>query len=42
MKTFMYYMTQTNAQWWGTRHRVLGVITQRWGSDDSYALGVLE
>jgi len=31
-------MTQTNAQWWGTDHRVLGVTTQWWGSDDSYAL----
>jgi hypothetical protein len=35
-------MTQTNAQWWGTEHRVLGVITQRWGNGDSYALGVSE
>jgi len=31
-------MTQTNAQWWGIEHRVLEVITQRWGSGDSYAL----
>jgi hypothetical protein len=35
-------MTQTNTQWWGTEHRVLGVITQRWGNGDSYALGVSE
>ena len=39
-ETLMHYMTQTNAQWWGTEHRVLGVIIQQWGSDDSYALGV--
>jgi hypothetical protein len=38
-ETLMHYMTQTNVQRRGTENRVLGVITQRWGSDDSYALG---